>query len=78
MERLLWALALIAVSCSGNSGGGKTDPCEDQTCSDHGECLVNSEGQPVCDCDPGYDDVALTCVANCFGRRAALRVRPGL
>jgi hypothetical protein len=43
-----------------NSGEG---PCKDQTCSDHGHCVV-ANNVASCDCDDGYHAVDLTCVDN--------------
>ena len=41
-------------------------PCDGVTCSGHGQCAVQSD-QPVCNCDPGYqdNDHDNTCSATC-------------
>ncbi|MBN2695424.1 hypothetical protein JXR93_12250 [bacterium] len=40
------------------------DPCEDVTCSNHGECQ-NSNGVASCSCDDGYKANGLDCVLLC-------------
>jgi len=39
------------------------DPCAGVDCSGHGTCTVDGLG-PVCDCDPGYEPLGLTCVSS--------------
>jgi hypothetical protein len=67
---------------NGGSGGGGSG-CNGVTCSGLGTCVLQ-DGSPVCNCNPGYHDVGLTCVVDetcdgvAVGRCATCEVIDGI
>jgi hypothetical protein len=39
------------------------DPCLNETCSGHGTCVTDNDGNPECQCEAGYNPVGLECIA---------------
>lgn len=53
--------ALVTLSACKDDEG--TDPCEGETCSGYGECIVEeATDTPYCDCEDGFHAWGLTCV----------------
>ncbi len=50
-----------SVEIDEDKGAEEVDPCEGQNCSEKGECVVK-DGQPLCECKPGYEADGLECV----------------
>ena len=60
----------LGTTTGGESGGDGTDgfgpgdaptPCDGITCNYAGACVLDDEGQPMCQCDPDFVAVGLTC-----------------
>ena len=64
LSHALWVV-MLAVTVQGCSKK-PLDPCPQDACSGHGTCYAGPNNRPMCECEPGYEDVGLTCVANCF------------
>lgn len=60
MRWIAACLALVAL-CGGCKARDGEDPCSGITCSGHGRCVV-IDGEPVCECDAGYEPDGLSCV----------------
>lgn len=62
--------AIATLACGGGGAnqddGTPGDACAGVTCSGHGTCYVDGT-LPACDCDDGYHDSVLTCVADGSG-----------
>jgi hypothetical protein len=56
---------VLAAGCPEDSPGSKTDPCANETCSGHGQCVPVGESA-TCECVPGYRAVGRTCLADCL------------
>ena len=63
-SRCLWLLGIVVsfvwAGCD-DSGGTKTDPCKDVTCSGNGVCVVQYD-TAVCSCYLGYHADGLNCI----------------
>ena len=61
---VIFAFGLLGAGCIISSG---SDECDNVSCDGHGLCFVY-DGQPECDCDPGYiNDGPLHCVLEDMG-----------
>ncbi len=67
--RHIWALVawsvLVGALASCGPDTDLPDPCEGVTCSDHGICDVDEDGEPYCICESGFSDRGLECVEGC-------------
>ena len=58
----LLALAAMTSGCGDDSGSGGASVCNGVSCSGQGKCLVDDQGGPYCQCDPGYEALGLSCI----------------
>jgi hypothetical protein len=54
----------IVLSCAETEMSNIKTPCDDITCSNRGECLINKENKAVCLCNDGYHPDGLECFLN--------------
>ena len=57
--------AVLLVSSCPKPPGPKQELCPADSCSGHGECVVEDD-RPRCDCDEHYVSVGLQCAVNCL------------
>ena len=55
---LLVLFSLPLLSCDDSQSA----VCANVSCSDHGHCVEDDNGDPTCDCDDGFEAAGLTCV----------------
>ncbi|MDA3864241.1 MAG: hypothetical protein PF689_10290 [Deltaproteobacteria bacterium] len=67
MKKILLATFLVIFlgACDDNSLSNNADPCSEVECNNHGQCLMDNNDSPFCECDQGYqwdEDNKFTCV----------------
>ena len=53
-------VCLCVVFATISAAAGETDICDKITCGNHGDCIVKTDGNPVCACHEGYSPDATT------------------
>ncbi len=58
LSPLIFCFVLLLMAT--RAGAGESDICAKVTCGNHGNCIVKTDGNPVCACHEGYSPDAAT------------------